>query len=53
MTIKEKCAGTDAEWEGCQKTRQPEMEACSMALSVLSLDEAQDSFAKAFHPAFI
>merc|ERR1719183_978412 len=51
--LKEKCAGTDAEWEERQKTRQLEMEACSKALAVLSSDEAHDLFTKTFNPAFI
>jgi len=53
MMLKEKCAGTDAEWEERQKTRQLEMEACSKALAVLSSDEAHDLFTKTFNPAFI
>merc|ERR1740117_652322 len=53
MMLKEKCAGTDAEWEERQKTRQLEMEACSKALAVLSSDEAHDLFTKTFNPAFL
>merc|ERR1740127_13359 len=51
--LKEKCSGTDAEWEERQKTRQLEMEACSKALAVLSSDEAHDLFTKTFNPAFV
>merc|ERR1719353_2878318 len=53
MMLKEKCAGTDAEWEERQKTRQLEMEACSKALAVLSSDDAHDLFTKTFNPAFV
>ena len=52
MMLKEKCSVTDAEWEERQKTRQLEMEACSKALAVLSLDDAHDLFTKTFNPAF-
>jgi hypothetical protein len=51
--LKEKCSGTDAEWEERQKTRQLEMEACSKALAVLSSDDAHDLFTKTFNPAFV
>merc|ERR1719498_1687556 len=51
--LKEKCSGTDAEWEERQKTRQLEMEACSKALAVLSSDYAHDLFTKTFNPAFV
>merc|ERR1740127_362248 len=51
--LKEKCSGTDAEWEERQKTRQLEMEACSKALAVLSSDEAHDLFTKTFNPALV
>jgi len=53
MMLKEKCSGTDAEWEERQKTRQMEMEACSKALAVLSSDDAHDLFTKTFNPAFM
>merc|ERR1719408_788371 len=53
MMLKEKCSGTDAEWEERQKTRQLEMEACSKALAVLSSDDAHDLFTKTFNPAFV
>merc|ERR1719401_3033122 len=51
--LKEKCSGTDAEWEERQKTRQLEMEACSKALAVLSSDDAHDLFTKTFNPSFL
>jgi len=51
--LKEKCSGTDAEWEQRQKARQIEMEACSKALAVLSSDDAHDLFTKTFNPAFV
>merc|ERR1712023_133485 len=51
--LKEKCSGTDAEWEERQKTRQLEMEACSKALAVLSSDDAHDLFTKTFNPSFV
>jgi hypothetical protein len=53
MELKQVCAGSDAEWEERQKTRQLEMEACSKALAVLSSDEAHDLFTKTFNPAFV
>jgi chromosome segregation ATPase len=53
MELKQVCAGSDAEWEERQKTRQLEMEACSKALAVLSSDEAHDLFTKTFNPALI
>jgi len=53
MMLKEKCSTTDAEWEGRQKTRQQEIEACSKALAVLSSDDAHDLFTKTFNPAFV
>jgi len=53
MNLKQVCAGSDAEWEERQKTRQLEMEACSKALAVLSSDEAHDLFTKTFNPALV
>jgi DNA repair exonuclease SbcCD ATPase subunit len=53
MELKQVCAGSDAEWEERQKTRQLEMEACSKALAVLSSDEAHDLFTKTFNPALV
>merc|ERR1719191_356429 len=53
MELKQVCAGSDAEWEERQKTRQLEMEACSKALAVLTSDEAHDLFTKTFNPALV
>jgi len=53
MELKQVCAGSDAEWEERQKTRQLEMEACTKALAVLSSDEAHDLFTKTFNPALV
>merc|ERR1719446_593417 len=49
MNLKETCANTDAEWEERQKARQEEMEGVSEALSILSSDEAHDTFTKTFN----
>merc|ERR1719267_194493 len=53
LMLKEKCSMTDSEWEERQKTRQLEMEAVSKALSVLSSDDAHDTFTKTFNPSFV
>merc|ERR1712086_535649 len=52
MMLKEKCSMTDSEWEARQKARSIEMEACSKALSILTSDDAHDTFTKTFNPAF-
>merc|ERR1719476_656464 len=44
---------TDKEWEERQKTRQLEMQAVSMALAVLSGDDAHDLFTRTFNPALL
>lgn len=44
---------TDREWEERQKTRQLEMEAVSKALSILSTDDAHNTFTSTFNPSFI
>jgi len=51
MKLKEKCSMTDSEWEERQKTRQMEMEAVSKAVSILSSDDAKDTFQNTFNPA--
>jgi len=53
MMLKEKCQMTDQEWEERQKARQLEMEAVSKALSILSSDDAHDTFSKTFNPALL
>merc|ERR1719191_1241475 len=53
LMLKEKCQGSDQEWEERQKTRQLEMEAVSKALAFLTSDEAHDLFTKTFNPAFV
>merc|ERR1719160_455497 len=53
MMLKEKCQGSDQEYEERQKTRAAEIEAVSKALSFLTSDEARDLFSKTFNPAFL
>jgi len=53
MKLKEKCSMTDSEWEERQKTRQMEMEAVSKAVSVLSSDDAKDTFQNTFNPSLL
>merc|ERR1719420_686633 len=53
MSLKEKCAMTDKEWEARQKTRHLEIEAVSKALAILSSDDAHDLFSKTFNPALL
>jgi len=53
LTLKEKCAMTDAEWEKRQATRSNEMEAVSKAISILNADESHDLFSKTFNPTFV
>merc|ERR1719353_1968943 len=53
MMLKEKCQGSDQEYEERQKTRAAEIEAVSKALSFLTSDEARDLFSKTFNPALI
>jgi len=53
MNLKETCAMTDSEWEERQKARQEEIAACSEALSILSSDDAHDTFTKTFNFAQI
>merc|ERR1719246_426800 len=53
MMLKEKCSMTDREWEDRQKARSIEMEACSKALSILTSDDAHDTFTKTFNPALL
>ena len=49
MNLKETCQQTDAEWEERQKMRQEEMQGVSEALSILSSDDAHDTFTKTFN----
>merc|ERR1719271_670414 len=49
MNLKETCQNTDAEWEERQKARQEEVKACGEALSILSSDDAHDTFTKTFN----
>jgi len=51
--VQEKCSQTDAEWQERQKTRQEEIYSVSQAISVLSDDNAHDTFTKTFNPSFI
>merc|ERR1719460_884230 len=49
MNLKETCQNTDAEWEERQKARQEEMQGCGEALSILSSDDAHDTFTRTFN----
>jgi hypothetical protein len=49
MNLKETCQTTDQEWEERQRARQEEIQACSEALSILSSDDAHDTFTKTFN----
>ena len=51
--VQEKCSKTDAEWQERQKTRQEEIYSVSEAISVLSDDNAHDTFTKTFNPTFL
>jgi len=53
LMLKEKCQGSDQEYEERQKTRTAEIEACTKALAFLTSDEARDLFSKTFNPAFV
>merc|ERR1719160_721698 len=53
MMLKEKCQGSDQEYEERQKTRAAEIEAVSKALAFLTSDDARDLFSKTFNPALI
>jgi hypothetical protein len=46
LMLKEKCQGSDHEYEERQKTRSMEMEAVSKALAFLTSDDARDLFSK-------
>merc|ERR1719231_587505 len=49
MNLKETCLMTDQEWEERQKARAEEMKAVSEALSILSSDDAHDTFTRTFN----
>merc|ERR1719324_2264250 len=53
MMLKEKCQGSDQEYEERQKTRAMEIEAVSKALAFLTSDDARDLFSKTFNPALL
>jgi len=53
MMLKEKCQGSDHEYEERQKTRAEEIEAVSKALAFLTSDDARDLFSKTFNPALV
>ena len=53
MMLKEKCQGSDQEYEERQKTRAAEIEAVSKALAFLTSDDARDLFSKTFNPALL
>jgi hypothetical protein len=47
--LKVRCAATDSEWELRQKSRQEELTAIAQAISILSADDAHDTFSKTFN----
>merc|ERR1719420_2253407 len=49
MMLKEKCQGSDQEYEERQKTRAAEIE----AVAILTSDDARDLFSKTFNPALL
>jgi peptidoglycan hydrolase CwlO-like protein len=49
MNLKETCQNTDAEWAERQKARQEEIKGCGEALSILSSDDAHDTFTRTFN----
>jgi len=49
MNLKETCQTTDQEYQERTNTRQEEVQACSEALSILSSDDAHDTFTKTFN----
>jgi len=49
LNLKQTCQNTDAEWEERQKARAEEQTAVSEALSILSSDDAHDTFTKTFN----
>jgi len=49
MNLKETCQLTDQQWEERQRARQEEIQAVSEALSILSSDDAHDTFTKTFN----
>jgi len=51
MELKERCALTDKEWEERQKTRNEEVAAVAQAISILSGDQARDTFSSTFNAA--
>merc|ERR1719421_1079040 len=53
LMLKEKCQGSDHEYEERQKTRAAEIEAVSKALAFLTSDEARDLFSRTFNPALL
>jgi len=53
MNLKEKCSGTDADWEARQKSRAEELAAISQAVAILHSDDARDLFSKTFNSAFV
>mmetsp|Transcript_134243 Transcript_134243/g.233269 ORF Transcript_134243/g.233269 Transcript_134243/m.233269 type:complete len:706 (+) Transcript_134243:51-2168(+) len=53
LTVKEKCASADKEYEKRKAIRLSEMEAVAKALSLLSSDDAHDLFTKTFNAALL
>jgi hypothetical protein len=53
IDLKERCKMTDQEWEVRTKARQGEISAIVEAISILSADQAHDTFSKTFNPSFL
>merc|ERR1719265_2757874 len=53
IDLKQRCKMTDQEWELRQKSRQEEIAAIVEAISILSADQAHDTFSKTFNPSFL
>jgi hypothetical protein len=53
IDLKQRCKMTDQEWETRTKSRQDEISAIVEAISILSADQAHDTFSKTFNPSFL
>lgn len=51
IDLKQRCKMTDSEWEMRQKSRQEEIAAIVQAISILTDDQARDTFSSTFNPA--
>merc|ERR1719265_50431 len=51
--LKTRCAQTDEEYKTRTQLRQQEVSACAEAISILSADQAHETFSKTFNPALL